>query len=93
MACDSEVGENDTVCPNCGVDLEFFAVVVEDKKKALDDLLSSVIGEEETKEAKLKQGETKGVEQHPFDLSELETEEKEKIPLELCSSMHLQMHF
>ncbi|MEM3492883.1 MAG: DUF835 domain-containing protein [Thermoplasmata archaeon] len=76
MACDSEVGENDTVCPNCGVDLEFFAVIVEDKKKALDDLLSSVIGEE----TEPKPVETKTQAQSIFDLSELEIEEKQPAP-------------
>ncbi|MCX8173727.1 MAG: DUF835 domain-containing protein [Thermoplasmata archaeon] len=86
MACDSEVGENDTVCPSCGVDLEFFAVTVEDKKKALDDLLSSVIGDEVSKDS------AKAPEPAPetppqksgdasiFDLSELEIEEKPPRP-------------
>ncbi|MEM3396855.1 MAG: DUF835 domain-containing protein [Thermoplasmata archaeon] len=89
MACDAEVGENDTVCPSCGVDLEFFAVVVEDKKKALDDLLSSVIGdestetpakEEENQKQKI-QSSTKQSESSVFDLSELEIDEKPVAPV------------
>lgn len=89
MACDAEVGENDKVCPNCGVDLEFFAITVEDKKKALDDLLSSIVGEEESKEGAESKptSEVAGEsQQSAFDLSELETQsepnQKPEIPVE-----------
>lgn len=94
MACDTEVGENDTLCPSCGVDLEFFAVLVEDKKKALDDLLSSVIGEE-TPEESTKPSETtpadstspQKTETSAFDLSELEVEEKPTVSVEPSKSI------
>ena len=93
MACDSEVGEHDTVCPNCGVDLEFFAVEVEDKKKALDALFETVLGEElpgKTEDENKSQTPEKtvietsaqdkgpGIDLGKFDLSELEIEEPKK---------------
>ncbi|MGC9059851.1 MAG: hypothetical protein ACP5JR_01245 [Thermoplasmata archaeon] len=83
MSCDSEVPENATSCPTCGVDLELFGMEVEDKKKELENLLSSVIGESELEEKTSRasepgtsdRGETPEPAPEPssvFDLSELE---------------------